>query len=150
MVKASYDEGRFFDCIRDIEARQDVVNSTTAVGTELRRLALSVYLEVRHVDQARTLVERCLAETPDVADLLLKRASILALDAKYEEAAEQLLALHRQLPGRPAILRRLVAVFEQMRDMGKAAAFLRAYRKVVPNDPWAASKEGHFRALGVA
>ncbi|SEE86425.1 Transposase [Rhizobiales bacterium GAS191] len=55
-----------------------------------------------------------LAETPDAPDLLLKHASILALDAKYEDAAEQLLALNRRMPGRPAILRRLVAVFEQL------------------------------------
>lgn len=150
MVQASYREGRFFDCIRDIEVRPDVVNSPMPAGAELRRLALAAYLEVRQVDQARTFVGRCLAETPDAPDLLLKQASILALDAKYEEAAEQLLALHRRLPGKPAILRRLVAVFEQMRDTGKAAAFLRAYEKAVPDDPWGASKAEHFRALGLA
>jgi eukaryotic-like serine/threonine-protein kinase len=60
------------------------------------------------------------------------------------------MALHRRLPGRPAILRRLIAVFEQMRDVGKAAAFLRAYQKVAPDDPWAASKTEQFRALGLA
>ena len=112
--------------------------------------ALAAYLEVRQVDPARAFVSRCLAETPDAPDLLLKHASILALDAKYEQAAEQLRALHRRLPGKPAILRRLVAVFEQMRDTGKAAAFLRAYQKAVPDDPWAASKAEHFRALGIA
>jgi eukaryotic-like serine/threonine-protein kinase len=95
-------------------------------------------------------VTQCLAETPDAPDLLLKHASILALDAKYEDAAEQLLALNRRMPGRPAILRRLVAVFEQLRDTGKASAFLRAYQKAVPDDPWAASKAEHFRALGLA
>ena len=36
---------------------------------------------------ARTFVAKCLAETPDTPDLLLKHASILALDAKYEAAA---------------------------------------------------------------
>lgn len=150
MVQASYREGRYFDCIRDIKARPEVVNSPTSVGAELCRLALAVYLEVRQVDQARRFVESCLVQTPDAPDLLLKQASIFALDAKYEQAAEQLLALHRRLPGKPAILRRLVAVFEQMRDTGKAAAFLRAYQKAVPDDPWAVSKAEHFRALGVA
>lgn len=150
MVQASYREGRYFDCIRDIEARPDVVDCLTPAGAELRRLALSAYLEVRRIDHARTFAKRCLAETPEAPDLLLKAASILALDAKYEEAAEQLLALHRRLPGRPAIIRRLVAVFEQTRDTGKAAAFLRAYRKLVPDDSWGASKAEHFRALGLA
>ena len=91
-----------------------------------------------------------MAETPEAPDLLLKHASILALDAKYEDAADQLMALNRRLPGRPAILRRLVAVFEQMRDTGKAAAFLRAYQRAMPDDPWASSKAEQFRALGLA
>jgi hypothetical protein len=79
-----------------------------------------------------------------------KQASILALDAEYEQAAEQLMTLHRRLPGKPAILKRLVAVFEQMRDTGRAAVFLRAYQRAVPDDPWGASKAEHFRALGLA
>ena len=65
MVQASYREGRFFDCIRDLEARPDVVNSPTPAGAELRRLALAAYLEVRQVDRARAFVGRCLAETPE-------------------------------------------------------------------------------------
>jgi len=149
MVQASYREGRYFDCLRDIETRSDVVDAPTPTGAELRRLALSVYLEVRQVDRARVFVDRCLADAPDAPDLLLKHASILALNARYEDAAEQLMALNRQLPGRPAILRRLVAVFEQLRDTGKAAAFLRAYQKAVPNDPWAIAKAEQFRALGL-
>jgi len=44
---------------------------------------------------------------------------------------------------------RLVAVFEQMRDTGKAAAFLRAYQKIVPDDSWGTAKAEHFRALGL-
>lgn len=150
MVQASYREGRYFDCIRDLEARPDVLTAPSSTGAELRRVALSAYLEVRQVDQARALVTKCLAETPDAPDLLLKHASILALDARYEAAAEQLIALHRRLPNRPAILRRLVAVYEQLRDMGKAAAFLRAYQKAAPEDPWAVTKAEHFRALGLA
>jgi serine/threonine-protein kinase len=150
MVQASYREGRYFDCIRDLEARAEVVDAPSGAGAELRRLALSAYLEVRQVDQARAFAAKCLADTPDAPDLLLKHASILALDARYEAAAEQLMALHRRLPNKPAILRRLVAVFEQMRDTGKAAAFLRAYQKVAPEDPWAVTKAAQFRALGLA
>lgn len=149
MVQASYGENRFFDCIREFEGRPDLVGMSSPIGAELRRLALSAYLEVRNVDQARAFVELCLAESPDSPDLLLKQASILALDAKYETAAEQLLALNRRLPGKPAILRRLVAVYEQLRDTGKAAAFLRAYQKAAPEEPWGTSKAEHFRALGL-
>jgi eukaryotic-like serine/threonine-protein kinase len=39
MVQASYREGRYFDCIRDLEARPDIVNVPTPTGAELRRLA---------------------------------------------------------------------------------------------------------------
>lgn len=150
MVQASFREGRYFDCIRDLEGKAEVVDAPTPTGAELRRLALAAYLEVHQVDRARALVARCLADAPDAPDLLLKHASILALDARYEDAAEQLMALNRRLPGKPAILRRLVAVFEQMRDTGKAAAFLRAYQKAMPDDPWASSKAEQFRALGLA
>ncbi|MDM0077449.1 protein kinase [Variovorax sp. J2P1-59] len=150
MVHASYQEGRYFDCIRDLESRPDMVDAPSTMGAELRRLALSAYLEIRQVDRAGSFAAKCLADTPEAPDLLLKRASILALDAKYEAAAEELMALHRRLPGRPAILRRLVAVFEQMRDVGKAAAFLRAYQKLAPDDPWAAKKAEQYRAIGLA
>jgi eukaryotic-like serine/threonine-protein kinase len=150
MVQASYREGRYFDCLRDLDSRPDIVDARSSIGAELRRLALSTHLEVRQIDRARTLVSRCLADTPDAPDLLLKLASILALEAEYEAAAEQLIVLHRRLPGKPAILRRLVAVFELLRDPGKAVAFLRAYQKLAPDDPWAASKAEHFRSLGFA
>ena len=50
--------------------------------------------------------------------------------------------------GRPAILRRLVIVFEQLRDVGKAAAFLKAYARTVPHDAWANEKRDRFAALG--
>jgi serine/threonine-protein kinase len=111
---------------------------------------LAAYIEVRNLDHARVVVNRCLAETPDAPDLLLKRASILALEAKYEEAAEELLQLHRRMPGRAAILRRLVTVFEQLRDTGKAAAFLKTYTKAVPDDPWARERAQYYRAIGLS
>ena len=150
MIKASYRDGRFFDCIRDIEGRPDLLTTTSLLGVEIRRLALAVYLEVRQVDPARDLIKQCLLDAPDAPDLLLKHASILALDAEYSKAAEELLSLNRRMPGKPAILKRLVAVYEQMRDVGKAVAFLRAYVKIIPNDPWATGKLETFTALGMA
>ena len=39
-------------------------------------------------------------------------------------------------PAGAAVLVDRIAVFEQMRDTGKAAAFLRAYQRAVPDDPW--------------
>jgi serine/threonine-protein kinase len=150
MVQASYRAGRYFDCIQHLESRPDIVDMLTVTGSELRCLALSSYLEVRNVDMARDCVYKCLLDAPNAFDLLLKRASILALDSRYAESAEELLALNRRLPNRPAILKRLVVVYEQMRDTGKMVVFLRAYLKAVPRDTWALQKADHYRVLGIA
>ena len=150
MVNAAFREGRYFDCIRDLDARGAVLAAATPVAVELRRLALAAFLEVRQVDRAKAIIDRCVEDSPDSPDVLLKQASIMALDARYEDAAEHLLALHRRMPGKAAILRRLVAVFEQVRDSGKAVAFLRAYMKVAPGDPWAIDKLDQYRGLGLA
>lgn len=149
MVNASFRDGRFFDCIRDLESHSGILETPTVVGMELRRLALNAYLETRQIERAGEILERCIAETPESPDLLLKKAALLALNAQYGPASEALLGLNREFPGRPAILRRLILVFEQLRDAGKAAAFLKAYQKVVPNDPWATAKEEQFRAMGL-
>ncbi|HXG67813.1 MAG TPA: hypothetical protein VNO70_22115 [Blastocatellia bacterium] len=60
-----------------------------------------------------------------------------------------MLDLNRQHQGQPAIQKRLVLVFEQIRDMGKAAAFLKAYFRQVPDDQWAKRKLEQFEAIGV-
>lgn len=65
-----------------------------------------------------------------------------------QEASEILLQLNRDHPGTPAILKRLVLVFEQLRDPGKAAAFLRAYLKEDPGDSWAVPKRHEFASIG--
>jgi eukaryotic-like serine/threonine-protein kinase len=41
-----------------------------------------------------------------------------------------------------------VLVFEQLRDIGKAVAFLKAYLRLVPEDYWAQQKLNQFNGLG--
>ncbi len=77
------------------------------------------------------------------------KASLLGLQAKYEESSKILLALNRQYSGEPSILKRLVLVFEQLRDTGKAIAFLRAYLKTSPEDLWALRKLEQLSAIGI-
>ena len=60
---------------------------------------------------------------------MLRKASVLGLQAKYAEACDILLQLNRDFPNRPAVLKRLVTVYEQLRDIGKAVAFLKAYHR---------------------
>lgn len=70
----------------------------------------------------------------------MQKASILGSQAKFQEAAELLLSLNRDYPGNPAILKRLILVFEQLRDTGKVIAFLKAYLKIIPEDIWGQRK----------
>lgn len=149
MVSAAHQDGRYFDCLRDIEAHPEMFSVESSVVRDLHRIALSSYIKLRQIHQAERMVEKCLAIEGEMPDLLLKKASLLGLQARYEEAASLLLSLNREYPSRPAILKRLVLVFEQMRDTGKAIAFLRAYSKVVPDDVWAQRKLEQFAALGV-
>ncbi|WP_414569515.1 protein kinase domain-containing protein [Nostoc sp. CCY 9925] len=149
MITAAYRDGRFFDCIRDIEAHPYFLNVESPVGRDLCRITLTAYIQTRQIPQAFGMVEKCLVIEGDLPDLLLKKASLLGLLARYEDAAKILLLLNRENPNHPAILKRLVMVFEQMRDAGKAIAFLRAYAKVMPNDRWVKLKLDKFNAIGV-
>jgi serine/threonine-protein kinase len=148
MVSASMRDGRFFDAKRDLESRPDLLKAPSPVRRDLRELALKCYLETRDIDGARTLIEDIIAEDGETPNILLKKASILGLSADYVEARDLLLRLNRDFPGRPAILRRLVVVFEQLRDLGKASAFLKAFFRAVPNDTWANDRKGRFESLG--
>jgi len=129
MVKSLIREGRYFDCIDFFKGRPEILNRTDFIGKELRRQSLSVYLKTRHVSESAQVLKICLEEDPDSPELLLKKASIMGLQARYKDASEILLKLNRQYPNKPAIMKRLALVFEQLRDQGKAAAFKRAYEK---------------------
>lgn len=80
-------------------------------------------------------------------NLLLQKASILGSQAKYQEAADLLLSLNRDYPRNPAVLKRLILVFEQLRDTGKMLAFLKAYLKIIPEDTWSQGKLRDFNTL---
>lgn len=135
--------------LQNLQTAQEILPILTNWGVQDEGIALSSYIKLRQIHQAERMVEKCLAIEGEMPDLLLKKASLLGLQARYEEAASLLLSLNREYPSRPAILKRLVLVFEQLRDTGKAIAFLRAYSKVVPDDVWAQRKLEQFAALGV-
>jgi serine/threonine-protein kinase len=150
MVSAAAREGRYFDCARAIEAHPEMMGDGCPVGRNLRRLALDASLETRQINRGRKLVEECIEKDGGSPDLLLKKASLLGLTAHYEEACAILVQLNRDHPRRPAVLKRLVLVYEQLRDVGKAAAFLKAYVREVPDDLWARQKQQDFAALGLS
>ena len=131
MIKSLIKEGRYFDCIDFFKGHPEILKQADFLGRELRRQSLTVYLKARHISEAALVLKICLKENPDAPDLLLKKASVLGLKARYKEASEILLRLNRQYPNKPAILKRLSLVFEQLRDEGKSTAFRRAFEKHV-------------------
>jgi serine/threonine protein kinase len=148
LVSAAVRDSRFFDAKRELQANPGMLSKSSSVKRDLRELALKCFLETRDIDQAQDLIETMIAEDGETPNILLKKASVLGLLAQYEEARDILLQLNRDFPGRPAVLRRLVVVFEQLRDIGKAAAFLKAYARAAPHDTWASEKRERFAALG--
>src|SRR5205085_126037 len=139
-LSAAVRDGRYFDGMRDVDAHGEMLANDSPVRRDIRQLALRCCIETRAFEWAENVIEQILVEEGGHPNTLLKKASVLGLQARYTDAAEILLKLNREFPGRPAILRRLVMVFEQLRDLGKAAAFLKAYRKACPDDAWAADK----------
>lgn len=148
MVSAAVRDGRVFDAKRDFDAHPNVLAEPSPIRRDLREIALKCFLETRDIDRSRELVETMLAEDGETPNILLKKASVLGLQAQYHDASEILLRLNRDFPGRPAILRRLVVVFEQLRDLGKASAFLKAYGRDNTGDSWVNEKREKFAALG--
>jgi serine/threonine-protein kinase len=149
MAAAIAREGRFYDCLRELESRPELLGAPDRFGRDLRRIALRCYIETRQFDHAARAIDRCLEIDGADPDLLLKQASVLGLQARYAEASTLLLRLNREHPRQPAVLRRLVVVFEQLRDTGKALAFLRSYAQLAPGDPWAAEKLRDYETLGL-
>lgn len=109
---------------------------------------MDAYVAVRNINAAEALVNELIAEGKADRMLLIKKASILGVQARFDEARELLLELNRQYPNDRPILKKLVLVNEQLRDASKAAAYLRAYCAAGQPDDWSAKKEQEFSALG--
>jgi hypothetical protein len=150
MLAAASRDGRHYDCLHMIDEHPELLAEGGPATADVRSLALKSCLETRQLDRAERLVEECLGDRPEDPGLLLKKASVLGAQARYQEAVDILLGLNREHPRRPPILKRLVLAFEQLRDMGKAAAFLRAFLRERPDDDWGREKLKQFTTLGVA
>jgi hypothetical protein len=72
-----------------------------AAKRDLRDLALKCCLETRDMDQAREITETMSVEDGESPNILLKKASVLGLLVRYEEARDILLRLNQDFPGRP-------------------------------------------------
>src|SRR5262249_4749986 len=127
MTTAIAREGRYFDCLRALESHPDLLAADGPAARDLRRIVLRCYFETRQVDPADRLIDQCpKLDGPD-PDLLFKKASVLGLQARYEEASALLLRLNREHPRRLAVLRRLVLVFRTNAQHRQGTRFLRGY-----------------------
>jgi eukaryotic-like serine/threonine-protein kinase len=147
MVSATFKDGRYFDCLEKIESHAQMLDRHSPITIDLNRIALGSYLETRQVQKAELTLNNCLTIEGECPQLLLQKASILGAQARYEEASKILIGLNRDYPQRLAILKRLVLVFEQQRDISKVGAFLRAYRNLLPEDPWVQEKIETYNRL---
>lgn len=147
MVSAAFKDGRYFDCLKKIEHHPEMLDKQSPINIDLNRIALGSYLETRQVQKAEITLTHCLLIEGESPKLLLKKASILGVQAKYQEASEILIRLNRDHPRNPTILKRLILVFEQQRDPGKATAFIRVYGKLWPEDHWIQEKIETYRNL---
>lgn len=150
MVTGAFKAERYFECTSALRDHGSLLDDDGPHGRQLRLLAVDAFLQTRDYRKARTLVLRMLQADPENPRLLLRKASILGLEAEYEEARDTLLQLNRLNPGSPAVLKRLVLVMEQLRDTGKAMAFLKAYQSLRPDDEWSKGRFAELTALGLA
>jgi serine/threonine-protein kinase len=149
MVQAAARDGRHFDCLKYLERFPTFSRPLGRYADQLRLIAVDAYVAVRKINAAESLANELIAEGKADRLLLVKKASILGVQAKFDEARDLLSELNRQHPNDRLILKKLVLVNEQLRDVSKAAAFLRAYKALAPADAWAASKQAEYEALGV-
>ncbi len=125
MIRSAFRDERYFDVLQALEASPEMLVNETSVIGDLEYLALETYLRTERIYDAARMVDLCMERQGDLPGLFLRKASILGLMARYDESRDLLLFLNKMLPRRQAILRRLVTVYEQLRDFDQAEAFRR-------------------------
>ena len=130
MVRAAVRDRRYFDVIQILEASPEPLRSESPVRGDLEQLALEAFIGAERITDASEMVERCIDRQGERPGLLLRKASLFGLQARFTEAAAILVRLNRELPRRQVVLSRLVMVYEQLRDGDKAEAYRRVLSKV--------------------
>lgn len=126
MVRAAVRDERYFRALEILDAAPIDKVGDDSVEAELETLALKALVHTQKVGPALDMVERCISRQGERPGLLLRKASLLGMQARFPEAAEVLVALNKAMPRQPAVLRRLAMVYEQLREFDRARAFRRA------------------------
>lgn len=82
---------------------------------------------MRNFDLASDLIEIARINGADNFDVSLCYASLLGLNARYEEAKTELEKVNKLFPMQKKILTRLLQVCEQLRDYNTSAGYLRLW-----------------------
>jgi len=129
MLRAAFADERYLQVVEYLDGYPELLNQEHQAIGEVELLALEAYLRCDRIFEAEQMVERCLDRQGERPVLLIRKASILGIQARYREARDILLQLNRLRPGKVTVLKRLVTVFEQLRDFSKAEAFRRELQK---------------------
>ncbi|MBB1445275.1 serine/threonine-protein kinase [Pseudoalteromonas sp. SG43-3] len=114
-----------------------------------RVIAIKAMLKWRNIDLAQELIDVARQQDPDDYDISLCYASLLGMNAKYDDAKKELEKLNRVYPRQQSILKRLLQVCEQLRDYNTSAGYLRVLLKIVKSDEKLNQKRQQYERLGV-
>lgn len=147
---ALYRDERWNDLEQLIEDNQSVfMNAGDSDIKSARVIAIKAMLKWRNIDLAKNLIEIALINDADNFDVSLCYASLLGLNARYEEAKTELEKLNKIFPMQKKILTRLLQVCEQLRDYNTSAGYLRVLLRLVKSDEKLNQKRQQYERLGV-
>jgi len=149
-LRALYQDERYFLFHQKLSEHRDILESSEPNAMGIRKLTLNAYLKLRRVKDAEDVLRKIEHLDEASPEILLAKASIYGLQAKYKDALQLLTQLNQNYPGKPSILRRLVLVYEQLRKPERAISYLKAYIRLEPKEKWAQDKMDHYRRLGFA
>lgn len=114
-----------------------------------RVIAIKAMLKWRNIDLVQELIDVARQQDPNNYDISLCYASLLGMNANYEDAKIELEKLNRTYPRQQSILKRLLQVCEQLRDYNTSAGYLRVLLKLVKSDEKLNQKRQQYERLGV-
>lgn len=114
-----------------------------------RVVAIKAMLKWRNIELVQELIEVARLGESDNYDISLCYASLLGMNAKYEDAKVELEKLNRVYPRQQYILTRLLQVCEQLRDYNTSAGYLRVLLKLVKSDEKLNQKRLQYERLGI-
>lgn len=148
-LNALYRGERWFDFEKSVALLdQSFLMLDGATGVHIRELVIKVWMKLRKLDQAESVLDIAKALGDQSFELGMCEASIEAMQARYAQAKAQLENLNRAYPMNPMVLKRLVLVCEQSRDYDAAAGYLRAALRVSRDDGNLQQKRQQYELLG--